>query len=180
MFSSRVGLDNLTGLDLSPIQVNLLRLSCGILAVAIFLSTFVIASIVINLLSLSTSIERGLLATLAAVCTFVAARVFHSIHRRPRPSEDECSKGAMVGSAALFGTAVGGVISFAVILAIVVGPVEQSLLLTLVGVPMLVAGLCGCLFGKVTLARVAKKVHVTPDSRMADSLVIIPGRTGGL
>lgn len=180
MFWFRVRLGNLTVLALSPIQVRLLRLGCAISAVAVFLSTFTVASITINLASLSAFIERGLLATLAAVSTFAAAIVFHSIHRRARPSKDECSRRAIIGSAALFCTAVGGMISFAVILAIVVGPVERSLLLTLVGAPMSLVGLCGCLFCKLTLARVVKKVRVTSSSRMADSLVIIPGRRGGL
>ena len=170
-----------TRLHLSPFEAKLLRLTGILLVLTTFWSAFSIASIVMYRVSLDAFTEKGILILMVGTTTLLGALTSCRIRERDSSTQryEEAERIVTAGGIVLK-MLIGVLVSLAVFIALIVGPISHAWLIGLVGVPLFSASLCGCILGKLALARVDRKERVVFSSRIVESSVIIPNRTGGL
>ncbi len=165
MFSSDIKGSDLGSSELSRIERKSLYLTGIFFILSIIFSTFSIASTIINNVSLSSSLEKAALVVLAAGTALAAVLLGYWIDRKAASDQDKRSRLIPATRLLLFGALFGGAVYLAVIVAGAVGPIERAYLSALVGAPLFVSGVLGCVFGKVFRARVAKQAHIAADDK---------------
>ena len=160
MFSPSIKGNDLSSFDLSRIERKSLCLMGVVLVLTILFSAFTIASAIINNVSLTGSLEKTLLAVFAAATALVAVLLDYYIDRKAMLPRDKRSSIASTAKLLFLGAFFGTAVCLAVIVALVVGPIEHIYLSALVGAPLCAAGFFGCLFGKLFWIRITKQAYV--------------------